>query len=137
MYMNRRSHAQPSTGLTLARGITLIEVMIAVLVLAVGLLGLGALQSFAIQSSQMASQRTLATTIAARVADEYRAYRSLADPPQAIQDDWDAEIVRVLPNGSLTHSRTGDVVTITVTWRDDRDESMPTDGDRIEFVTRI
>ncbi len=132
-----KCNLQRANSISRSRGITLIEVMIAVLVLAVGLLGLGALQSFALQSSQMASQRTLATTLATRVADEYRSYRSLDAPPQRIQADWAAEVARVLPNGALTHSRSGDEITITVTWRDDRDEDSPSDGDKIEFETRI
>lgn len=124
-------------GLRQARGATLIEVMIALLILGIGLLGLGALQSFALQSSQIASQRTLATTLAARVADEYRSYRSLAQPPQVLRDDWDAEAANLLPNGTVTTVRTVDTLTITVNWQDDREIGGPEDGDAIVFVTRI
>lgn len=118
------------------RGITLIEVMITLFILAVGLLGVSALQAFALQSSQMAAQRTLATTLATRVADEYRAYRSLPMPPEGVRDDWTAEVSRVLPNGTLTHGRNGDIINITVRWRDDREDETVAD-DQISFVTRL
>lgn len=133
MQMTNRS----SFSLGCSRGITLIEVMVAVLILAVGLLGLGALQSFALQSSQFASQRTQATLLAARIADEYRVYRSLPAPPQALQQNWTAELNRVLPNATLTHQRAGDVLTVTVSWRDAREVDGPASGDQITFVTRI
>lgn len=127
---------RPSRSPARARGITLIEVLITVLVLAAGLLGLSALQTLALQSSQMASQRTMATTLATRVADEYRAYRSLPRPPQAVRDAWAAEAARALPNGSLVHDRNGDVITITVTWRDDREDAAVGD-DQLSFSTRL
>ena len=121
-----------------ARGVTLIEVLIAVLVLSVGLLGLGALQGVALQSGQLSYQRTQATNMAYRVADEFRAHRSLQQPPQVIRDNWDTEMAQLLPNGTLTHARSGDELEITVTWRDDRDETLGADQtDRIVFRTRI
>lgn len=132
MRMTLRSPISPARN----RGITLIEVVITLLILAVGLLGVSALQAFALQSSQMAAQRTLATTLATRVADEYRAYRSLPMPPADVRDDWTAEVARVLPNGTLTHARNGDVITITVRWRDDREDEALAD-DEISFVTRL
>lgn len=121
-----------------SKGVTLIEVLIAVLVLSIGLLGLGALQGVALQSGQLSYQRTQATNIAYRVADEYRGYRSQSQPPAALRNQWIAEMNQVLPNGTLTHSRDGDVVTVTVTWRDDRDDAVSAnEPDQITFQTRI
>ncbi|MGY6587092.1 MAG: type IV pilus modification protein PilV [Wenzhouxiangella sp.] len=139
-----------------SKGVTLIEVLIAVLVLSVGLLGLGALQGVALQSGQLSYQRTQATNLAYRVADEFRAHRSLTQPPQAIRNQWNADMASLLPNGTLTHARNGDELEITVTWRDDRERPPSDDGsggddgddgddgpgpdtftDRIVFRTRI
>ncbi len=55
------------------RGFTLLEVMIALLVLSTGLLGLLALQTAGLRSSQMASMRTLATQYAYNITDRMRA----------------------------------------------------------------
>ncbi len=119
------------------RGMSLIEVLIAVLVLSIGLLGLGALQGLALQSGQLSTQRSQATALAYRITDEYRAYRSLPAPPLQLRNNWDAEVGRLLPNGSLTHARNGDVVTVTVSWRDARELGGPAEDDAITIVTRI
>lgn len=54
-------------------GFTLLEVLIALLVLAIGLLGLAALQTTGLRSNQMATQRTHATQLAYEIADRMRA----------------------------------------------------------------
>jgi type IV pilus assembly protein PilV len=55
------------------RGFTLLEVLIALLVLSIGLLGLAALQTVGMRSNQMANMRTLATQIAYDMTDRMRA----------------------------------------------------------------
>lgn len=55
------------------RGFTLLEVLIALLVLSIGLLGLAALQTVGLRSNQMANMRTLATQIAYDMTDRMRA----------------------------------------------------------------
>ena len=54
-------------------GFTLIEVLIAMLVLAVGLLGLVALQATSLRNTQSAYNRSLATEVAYDLADRMRA----------------------------------------------------------------
>jgi type IV pilus assembly protein PilV len=54
-------------------GFTLLEVLIALLVLSIGLLGLAALQTIGLRSNTMASFRTQATQIAYDIADRIRA----------------------------------------------------------------
>ncbi|MCK0165003.1 type IV pilus modification protein PilV [Marinobacter sp. S6332] len=124
-------------------GIALIEVLVAVLVLAVGLLGMAAMQ---VQSSQMtngAEQRTQAILLTADMMDRIRANRSNAinyngisvDPattscatdyaPEAtgsVRDndvaEWSNLIVCLLPEGEATVSvdnGTGEVV-VVVDW---------------------
>jgi type IV pilus assembly protein PilV len=84
------------------RGFTLLEVLIALLVLSIGLLGLAALQTIGLRSNQMASMRTLATQMSYDVTDRMRANPDglttgnqfyvigTADPAPAIATDCDA-----------------------------------------------
>ena len=54
-------------------GFTLLEVLIALLILSIGLLGLAALQTTGLRSNQMASMRTLATEAGYDITDRMRA----------------------------------------------------------------
>jgi type IV pilus assembly protein PilV len=54
-------------------GFTLLEVLIALLVLSIGLLGLAALQTVGLRSNQMATMRTLATQMTYDITDRMRA----------------------------------------------------------------
>jgi type IV pilus assembly protein PilV len=54
-------------------GFTLLEVLIALLVLSIGLLGLAALQTTGLRSNQMASMRTLVTQLGYDITDRMRA----------------------------------------------------------------
>ena len=69
-------------------GFTLIEVLISVIVLAVGLLGMAALQGAGVKSSQVALNRSLATQLAYDIADRMRANQTLAatTPSYVISD---------------------------------------------------
>lgn len=126
-------------------GVTLIEVLITLLVLSIGLLGLGALQSFSLQSGQLAYQRTQATNIAYQVADEMRAYRGQGAVPGGVSARWTALATELLPNGAVatTGPTAADEITVTVTWsdgRDPQDDSSTTDTtetDSVSVVTRI
>jgi type IV pilus assembly protein PilV len=67
MYMNRRLIKKNS-----ASGFTLIEVLISVLVLAIGLLGMAALQMNGLRNNQSAYLRAQATQLAYDMADRMR-----------------------------------------------------------------
>ena len=62
------------------QGFTLLEVLIALLVLSIGLLGLAALQTTGLRSNEMASMRTTSTMLAYDITDRMRAN------PQGILD---------------------------------------------------
>ena len=134
-------------------GFTLLEVLIALLVLSIGLLGLAALQTTGLRSNQMASMRTQATQLTYDITDRMRANPvgttdgdyvvDTATHPTAPKDcaavscipselatydleDWKDSLV-LLPGG------TGEIVetvadplthTITVRWNEARDPSV-------------
>ena len=85
------------------RGVSLIETLIAALVLSIGLLGLAALQGFSLQAGQGAYHRTQATNLAYEIADFTRLNRSAAltscDIP--VRDAWDNFAAAQLPAGSV------------------------------------
>jgi len=66
----------------ISRGFTLLEVMIAVLVLSIGLLGMAALQAYSMRNNQSANYRTQATNLAYQFIDMARNYRGAAEPGQ-------------------------------------------------------
>jgi type IV pilus assembly protein PilV len=106
-------------------GFTLIEVLIAMLILAVGLLGLAALQATSLRNNQSAYYRSQATQLAYDIADRMRANVASADtyttilPENASQkpnclttegctmaemaendlSEWNAAIQAILPSG--------------------------------------
>ncbi|MBI5462892.1 MAG: type IV pilus modification protein PilV [Gammaproteobacteria bacterium] len=70
--MRPTSHTQP-TGHSLQRGFTLLEVLIAVVVLSIGLLGVAGLQAFGLRNNQDAYMRSQATILATDIAERMRA----------------------------------------------------------------
>lgn len=128
-------------------GFTLIEVLVAVLILSIGLLGLAGLMASSIRNNQSAYQRTQATWLAYDIVDRMRANRAAAlagnyntamgapaacaaNPvlagTMAAQDvtDWKNQLACALPTGdgavAVQANRT---VTVTVRWNDSRGTS--------------
>ena len=102
------------------RGLTLIEILITLLVLAIGLLGLAALQGFSLQSGQASYYRTQATNMAYEVSDFTRANRSIATAGW-VQNQFQDRVDEVLPGGTLAvvlDANGG--LTVTITWLEDR-----------------
>jgi type IV pilus assembly protein PilV len=129
------------------KGFTLIEIMVAVVVLAIGLLGLAGLQATSLRFNDSAYQRSQATNLAYDMVDRMRANRqqavvagaydgqTLENPPPncavvalagtlAVQDiqAWRNALACTLPlgTGSITRAAGGNVFTITVQWDDSR-----------------
>ncbi|MCD2449272.1 type IV pilus modification protein PilV [Methylicorpusculum oleiharenae] len=128
-------------------GFTLIEVLIAVIVLATGLLGFAGLQATSLKNNQSAFNRSQATQLAYDLADRIRAnsaaiatYTSI-DPEDATEQadcltttgcskeemaehdlfEWNQVITNTLPGGAGTLTVTSGVYTISLTWDDDHD----------------
>lgn len=125
-------------------GFTLIEVMVAVLVLSVGLLGLASLQANGLRQNSSAYMRTQAIIMANDMADRMRAnptevaagtynniVATIADPgcllatctPDRIAEHdiatWYSSLSE-LPNGTGTVTGDGRLFTITVMWDDNK-----------------
>ncbi len=136
-----------------ATGFTLLEVLVAILVLAIGLLGLASLQAVGLQFNQSSQFRTQATNLAYEMADRMRSNRQaardgdytggLADPlppctpnlplnpattPVAARDvaAWRNSLACLLPlgNGAIAVDNDG-IATITVQWDDSRGQDTP------------
>jgi type IV pilus assembly protein PilV len=75
-YLTVPSRSRPRGRTT---GFTIIEVLVAVLVLAIGLLGIAGLQAAGLRNNQSAYQRTQATILAYDIVDRMRVNRTLAE----------------------------------------------------------
>jgi type IV pilus assembly protein PilV len=125
-------------------GFSLLEVLIALVVLSMGLLGLAALQITGLKNNQSAYYRTTATVLAYDMADRMRLNRSVAEgggynlaiadaaPTGTVLADidrisWLNSIATALPVGDgaigLTSAGGKQIVTITVQWDDSRGTS--------------
>jgi len=125
-------------------GFTLLEVLVAMLVLSIGLLGLAGLMASSIRNNQSAYQRTQATWLAYDIVDRMRTNRAAAlannydialgapavcaaNPPLAgsiaAQDltGWKNLLACALPDGNGSVAILADrTVTVTVQWNDSR-----------------
>lgn len=146
------------------RGVGLIEVLVALFVLAVGVLGAAAMQTNALKFNQTASFRSQATFLAYEITDAMRANRTVAlaggydiglDDDAEEPDDEDAECAPVatcdllqwrnrlsqrLPLGTGAIAHNNQVFTITIQWDEGRlgllddDETEDVDESSGQFV---
>ena len=86
------------------RGFTLLEVLIALLVLSIGLLGLAALQTTGLRSNQMASMRTTSTHLAYDISDRMRAN------PAGVEADKYVLVGGADPSGITVGPNSGEAV---------------------------
>lgn len=127
----------PGAGLHQPRyqhGFNLLEVLIAILVLAIGLIGLAALQSVGLKSSHGAYLSSQSALLAYDMADRIRANaenaaayvgesncpETPADLPlaQADFDEWSCRLGELLPSGVGEVALDGDLYRITIEWVD-------------------
>jgi type IV pilus assembly protein PilV len=141
-------------------GFTLVEVLVAVLVLAVGLLGLAGLQATSLKNNQSAYNRSQATQLAYDIADRMRAnvltiptYTTAnssaiancknttgCSPSEMAANDlyeWTSAISAALPKGAIgniTLTNTG-MYSITISWTENRDDNADGVADITSFTT--
>jgi len=125
------------------KGFTLLEVMIAVFILAVGLLGLANLQVLSLKNNHSAQYRTSATVIAYDIIDRMRLNRTAdysiaitATPSGSTLKDtdliaWKTVLSNELPAGDGSVTFSGDTVTVVVQW----DDSRGSDGNTTQSFT--
>lgn len=119
------------------RGFTLLEVLVAIVVMSIGLLGLAGLMASSLKNSHSAYQRTQATWLAYDALDRMRANRQVAlaggynlalgaapggSALAAIDlGEWDTALANTLPagDGSIAVEK-GGAVKIIVQWNDAR-----------------
>jgi type IV pilus assembly protein PilV len=133
-----------------ARGFTMIEMLVAVLVLSLGLLGYASLLAATLRANQSANHRTIATALAYDALDAMRANRNEAVFYQTRYDDvvtasvgdavwkqqsaeWKQRVRTLLPNGEGEIVLQTGVVAVRVRWADDRSIGAVTD-DRTTFI---
>jgi type IV pilus assembly protein PilV len=143
------------------RGFGLIEVLIAVLVLAFGMLGMAGLQTWALRNNQSALERGMATVQTHSIIDAMRANRQVA-----VTNGFDIGVAAAAPTGTtfrdvtiaawrtslkqaLNATATGGITcgaggaainncTITVQWSDARaGGASQTDADVLTLVTQV
>lgn len=148
MQLNRR-RSEPAAGGRKVSGFSMIEVLVALVVLAIGLLGFALLQTMNLRYTQSANQRTQATNLVYDLLDQMRANRFQAawyagsagagfnagDVAAADCDEhptgavsvadnvarWQCQVVRVLGDSASANVTyvNGDV-TVAVAWGDER-----------------
>jgi type IV pilus assembly protein PilV len=123
-------------------GFTLIEILVTVIVLAIGLLGLAGLQATSLSFNSTAYQRSQATNLAYDIADRMRANvvaaragnydiaLGAAAPAGANLADtdlreWRQALINALPAGTGSITRNGNVFTIIIQWDDTRGQEAP------------
>jgi len=113
-------------------GFSLLEVLISIVVLAIGLLGLAALQTTSLKNNHSAQYRTTATVLSYDIIDRMRLNQTAdysltlaATPSGATLKDtdllaWTTSLSNELPAGDGAIAINGDIVTVTVQWDDSR-----------------
>jgi type IV pilus assembly protein PilV len=129
-----------------SRGFTLVEALIALVVLSIGLLGVASLQLSSLRWNHGASMRSQATLLAYDVLDRMRANQVAANAGEydiaigatptgttvAAQDliGWRTNLSSTLPGGTGAVSRnvvgSNTTYTIEVRWNDSHSEGTPT-----------
>lgn len=120
------------------QGFSLIEMLIALLVLSIGLLGMAGLQAYSLRNNTSAYQRSQANTLVYDILDSMRSNRAAAlqgnynvgytvDPSgsdQFAQDlyNWKQRLSLLLPSGTgeVTCNSTTGLCRVTVIWDDGR-----------------
>jgi type IV pilus assembly protein PilV len=141
------------------RGFTLVEALVALVVLSTGLLGVAALQFTSLKASHGSATRTQAVYLAYDIIDRMRINTTAAGEYQLGFDDtptgttiakkdlisWRQNITAALPGGSVSPTGsvnvdgTSHVITVSIKWDDSHAEASTTAANVVTFtvVTQI
>jgi type IV pilus assembly protein PilV len=154
------AHRFPARIRRRVRGFSLIEVLITILIFAVGLLGMAALQAVSMRSNQSANFRTQATALAYMIIDrmhanadaivrgEYIAGLQAGDCSVGPDDgdatatydiaQWRQQLACQLPDGRGAIWSEGDGAHVQITWTDARWSLIPSErSTTFELVTKL
>jgi type IV pilus assembly protein PilV len=127
---------QPYQPFKTQAGSTLIEVIVALLVITIGLLGLLSMQVYTLKGNQSSYLRSQATILAYELADAMRAQRfevldgGFDDGAGGYRANWDARLAVTLGGGAAANVvRNDNTVQITINWNDQRGEVLDDAGD--------
>ncbi len=145
-------------GALVQRGMTLIEVLVALVLISVGMLGIAALQMSSLKANKESYGRTQASVLAADILDRMRANQrgfllneyvvalnGTGNAGTTSGDDllaWQTAIDRMLPDGGgiIEVDAATKIVTITIQWTErplqERTTSIVTPQPPVQFVTR-
>ena len=103
-----------------ARGMSLIEVLVVIVLFSFGLIGMVGLQAKAVQNSVSAEDSARAALLANDIVSTMWTNGTVSLPTTTVSD-WNTRVgdttARGLPNGAGTVTVTAGVATVTVTWR--------------------
>ncbi|MES2366648.1 MAG: type IV pilus modification protein PilV [Pseudomonadota bacterium] len=122
------------------QGFTLLEVLVAMVIVSIGLVGLAGLMMTSAKNNQSAYYRSQASWLGYDIIDRMRANRVLAQggsydialgvmptgcgaasaPPAGDLCQWNTELQTALPTGKGSIVVSGSVATVTVSWDDRR-----------------
>jgi type IV pilus assembly protein PilV len=131
-------------------GFSMLEVLITMVVIALGLLGFAGLQAYSMKSNQLALNRSIATMYAYSIIDSMRANRNQAlansydivfgavpaavQPAQADLTIWVNDLAGNLPNGqgNIVVNGATNVATVTIHWNEN---VSTTEQKQVTFTT--
>ena len=134
--MKHRALQRPGAPPSQARGLSMIEVLVVIVLFSVGLLGMAGLQARATQTSVGAEDSNRAALLANDLAALMWASNT-ANLPTTTVAEWNARVADAtaqgLPNGVGTVALAGNVARITITWRPPHQAA----GDLRRYATEV
>lgn len=133
-----RPPVRRATRAACCRGVSVLEVLVALLLLSLGVIGMAALHARAIQYALDAEDRNRAALLANELSSTMWLNRSTT-VASATLTSWQTKVSTVsgngLPNGSGSVSVDGSgVATITISWRP---PSRPSSAGNLQYVTKV